>query len=519
MSKMALPALTPSERHEAALRVSLIIKAVEKARSGEKESAAERLRRQEKVLAAELSSQWRKVYEDKLKELFQSIPGNITEDAKALIEDGILSALGPAFGNSRLVRNTMKRYIEKAYSEAKQEWVPAVPENKDSPLLSLSDRRAIDVLTRHNCFWLGEHYGEHIGPKISELTQRALDEGMGRKALAEELKRELGGVAPKDYRYWDVASSAALVRARSFGTISGMEEAGITEYEVLAMGDERMCPICGEMNGRVFSVSDTRGVINSALSLTDPKEFKAAMPWQSKPATGISNFKLCADGQSLPPFHGRCRCTLIMTGKTSDTHSAKELEYNHILDPVDMPVQKGEPMEINKAQEGTNPDFSKGFEYQYNCQRCVPAYELRRRGYDVESMPVDLKKLKGKNLDSLAVAPESIFVDKDGLRLKPNQLLTTAEGQELKKKLKDELSKINGDARFEIQVAWKRKNGHVFVAEKQGDDISFIDPQDTSSRDIDWTKVKRNGVKYWRIDNAKFNPDMPISGIIKEKQK
>jgi hypothetical protein len=94
-----------------------------------------------------------------------------------------------------------------------------------------------------------------------------------------------------------------------------MEEAGFTEYEILAMMDERTCAICGEMNGRVFSVSETRKVINSVLDIQDPKAFKAAMPWQSKPAKGMTNAKLCSSGQNLPPFHGRCRCTLIAVGE------------------------------------------------------------------------------------------------------------------------------------------------------------------------------------------------------------
>jgi hypothetical protein len=145
------------------------------------------------------------------------------------------------------------------------------------------------------------------------------------------LREELGGIAPDDYKYWDVVSSAALVRARSFGAVSGMEEAGVTEYKILAMGDERMCPICGEMNGRAFSVAGTRKVINSALSLTDPEAFKKAMPWQAKPAAGVSSSKLCAGGQSVPPFHGRCRCVLVAAdeAETSDAprRKAKGLEH------------------------------------------------------------------------------------------------------------------------------------------------------------------------------------------------
>ena len=62
-----------------------------------------------------------------------------------------------------------------------------------------------------------------------------------------------------------------------------MVEAGITEYEILAMGDERMCPICGELNGQMFSVTETREVIDRMLGISDPDKFKEAMPWHIEP--------------------------------------------------------------------------------------------------------------------------------------------------------------------------------------------------------------------------------------------
>jgi hypothetical protein len=263
----------------------------------------------EAKLAAELRRMWRREYTAALKEIFETIPDEFTEDAAKFLEEELLSALGEPFGASKSAHELLRKYIADAHIDGKKEFVV-------KPLTSLPDRRAIEALTRHSCFWLGQHYGERVGPKISELTRNALDTGIGRKALAEDLKRELGGIAPKDYRYWDVVSSAALVRGRSFGFISGMAEAELEYYEVLAMMDERMCPICGEMNGRVFSVAETQKVINSALDLNDPKAFKEAMPWQTKPATDISNKKLCSSGQSVPPFHGRCRCTLIAAGST-----------------------------------------------------------------------------------------------------------------------------------------------------------------------------------------------------------
>lgn len=288
-------------RHEAWLRLSSIVKA------GDKQIQLER------KLTSELIKNWREAYNDVLKELFRQIP-SLSPEAIDIITQRLAEALGQSFGSSQGVRDELRQYITKAYQSGKSDFVV-------KPDLSLPDIRAIDVLTKHNCYWLGEHYGKHIGPKIAELTQEALRDGLCRDELAKELRESLGGEVG-GYKYWDVVSSAALVRSRSFGCISGMVEAGITEYEILAMGDERMCPICGELNGRTFSVTETREVIDRTLGISDPDKFKEAMPWHTEPPTGISKDKLVAAGMSVPPFHGRCRCTLVMVSEHTEITSA-----------------------------------------------------------------------------------------------------------------------------------------------------------------------------------------------------
>jgi len=51
-------------------------------------------------------------------------------------------------------------------------------------------------------------------------------------------------------------------------------------------------------------------------------------------------------------------------------------------------VKRGPAMGHEEALKETNPRYFEGPEYQKNCQRCVPTYELRRRGYPVETQPV-----------------------------------------------------------------------------------------------------------------------------------
>lgn len=268
----------------------------------------------ERRLATALRRMWRTRHERALKEGLALISEKPSKDEAALLEDSLLEAMGPSWGESDEVRDLLRRYIQRTYQESKRRW--------GALSLNLVDKRAIFSMTYHNCYWLGRHYGEHIGPKIAEVGSKAIAAGLGRKALAKELKSTLGGVAPKDYQYWDVVSSAALVRSRSFGALSGMSEAGITEYKVYAMGDERMCPICGEMHGRTFSVRSAVSRMESAIGIKDPEEFKAAFPWQKEPPVGVSNSALAEAGMSMPPFHGRCRC--IVTTSTVSTPSDEQ---------------------------------------------------------------------------------------------------------------------------------------------------------------------------------------------------
>ena len=50
-------------------------------------------------------------------------------------------------------------------------------------------------------------------------------------------------------------------------------------------------------------------------------------------------------------------------------------------------IKKGAELTIEDAVKGANPNYHSSHDYKINCQRCVQAYELRRRGYDVVAKP------------------------------------------------------------------------------------------------------------------------------------
>lgn len=154
-----------------------------------------------------------------------------------------------------------------------------------------------------------------------------------------------------------------------------------------------------------------------------------------------------------------------------------------------------------------NPNFKtekdKDGRYSHNCQRCVPAYEARRRGLDVVAKPVKMNKWgKISAYDPFARA-ESYKKVFPGATWKRG-------GDKPEKEITSFLLAINGDARAEVSVTWDQglcgKSGrHVFVAEKTGNAIKFIDPQ-SGDEDVSWYFgiIKAEETEFARVDDAEF---------------
>ena len=101
---------------------------------------------------------------------------------------------------------------------------------------------------------------------------------------------------------------------------------------------------------------------------------------------------------------------IIETRKSRDSVTGslqskrKHEKLKELGQAVSMPVETAEAVksfrrigdEHTRKQdiERTNPHYLDGPEWQNNCQRCVPAYKARRRGYNVTAQP-----LYGKPID------------------------------------------------------------------------------------------------------------------------
>ena len=150
--------------------------------------------------------------------------------------------------------------------------------------------------------------------------------------------------------------------------------------------------------------------------------------------------------------------------------------------------EKGRPMGMARASEGTNPHYNSAYEaYSSNCQRCVLTYEARRRGYDVTALPTykgDLLPSGGDYLKALS-NPEVVDVGKSV------------------RKIEAQIRQYGPGSRSIIRVAKANGNGHVFIAENVGGKIVYIDPQ-LNTRASKLSLARVSSASVIRIDDQQF---------------
>lgn len=159
---------------------------------------------------------------------------------------------------------------------------------------------------------------------------------------------------------------------------------------------------------------------------------------------------------------------------------------------------------INETYQTANPHFLEGKEYQENCQRCVSAYEARRRGYDVTA-----SKRLYDGTDTLPYMMNSrgwANVYENGIA--SLETLSGSRSSTIMASIQQRMSEFGDGARAIIRVQWQGGyGGHVFIAEQANGVTQFIDPQ-TGSRDCsDYFKsgmIKPSATRLLRIDDKKF---------------
>lgn len=286
-------------------------------------------------------------------------------------------------------------------------------------------------------------------------------------------------------------------------TKESYKDLGVEMVEIIETLDSHTCSICGGLDGKVIPIAqyepgvtvppfhpNCRGTTAPAI---DPKYAgeRAARNEDGKVYYVPANMKYADWVQTF--VNGGSKA-----GLTAATATA-------ILDVVERAIgaKKGTSMAVQDAVKGANPNYSRGSAYGVNCQRCVQAYELRRRGYDVIARP------RPSTNDIISWGSECFI--QPGAYQYSYQAYTLNQTEAAVKKA---LANAPDGSRFSIYIKWKRTYGgsaHVFIAEKSGGVVHYLDPQTGNMDASDYfSRGSKGCFGYFRLDDKTLTTDPNI---------
>ncbi len=225
------------------------------------------------------------------------------------------------------------------------------------------------------------------------------------------------------------------------------------------------------------------------------------------------NAERTARAKSLPYFI-RDNSDLIdktnFVGDISDAISNNNKELS-----VALSVRQGKAMNFASVDEGrSNPNYvnldvqKEG--YYDNCQTCTVAYELRRRGFDVEALPNKRNEFYRKWCVKNNFDWRDRFVNEDGTR--PQYAMSDYSVVDtIQEKLAYIEQRTEDYGRYEVLCSWKKiKCAHVFIVERQrSGNLLWFDPQSGKKGgafDDYLKKMKAHQIGIMRIDDKIINP-------------
>lgn len=248
-----------------------------------------------------------------------------------------------------------------------------------------------------------------------------------------------------------------------------------------------------EANGKLESISGKKYSGGASKAADKCKDYMGQLEEMLDRIddTASGNYSSLPSGDSL---RGSGVDTGLFGRKAIDNSPASMSRY--------APIIGNHSMEMDLL--ATNPNYStvdSDSPWNNNCQRCVSAYEARRRGYDVEAQPLP----NGNDPLPIMRHPQGWpSVYKDGQLIDCSANSGTAAAINVENMMKS----WGDNCRAIVRVRWKPEaggGGHVFIAERTNGVTRFIDPQNgTADASSYFQFAKGSDLFCMRIDNLDF---------------
>jgi SPP1 gp7 family putative phage head morphogenesis protein len=130
---------------------------------------------------------------------------------------------------------------------------------------------------------------------ISRVLAEGLSQGLGPMQIARNMVKQVEDIGIKRARVIARTETIRAFHEQSINTYQAAGAVGVeVEAEFLATKDDKVCPVCDELSGKVFTLEEARGMIpvhpncrcTTVPKLDLAKELFAPDVWQEQEATG-----------------------------------------------------------------------------------------------------------------------------------------------------------------------------------------------------------------------------------------
>lgn len=203
-----------------------------------------------------------------------------------------------------------------------------------------------------------------------------------------------------------------------------------------------------------------------------------------------------------------------------------------IKDEYDLPL-KSQKTTKDEDMAATNPNYNTGdYGYTHNCASCTLAYDLRRRGYDVQAA----SDIDSESISSITEWYKQ-YDKKTGKYVKPEttRISDLYEFEDIYKErtVEDVTNRIERDilkhgdgARGHFMVKWKDGGGHDMAWEVENGKVVIYDTQINQKRTVKEIMelsviddLSGSGVQYFRSDNLEVDITKTKTNIVKRNAK
>lgn len=161
-----------------------------------------------------------------------------------------------------------------------KETVVDVHKLKITPSFNAVDQRIVDFAARSQGNYITDQYGNRayaFEQKARDIVAKGILAGEDADTIGKRLAAQVTGPGlRKAESYWTTVAGIHVARARSWGTLSSFDDAGIEAYVWESVLDEVTSDICRYMHGKRF---ETKRAVESFMKVEGGADVATTQPW------------------------------------------------------------------------------------------------------------------------------------------------------------------------------------------------------------------------------------------------